>query len=261
VYSIGIVLFEMLTGRLPYMGANQQELALAHIRDRIPMVTEFNPNVPESLARIVYKTMSKEPASRYRMADQLGHILTGYRDHGRDETVQPVRSPAPTNAPTVPNMPSVPPTVPTQPPPNQVSTQLPPPPPTPGWQQQTWQQGSGQQRIPLPQGVEPLPTQRYDLAPQAPNQPYQQARPQQPSPFAAQQHANNQVIGGQGVGGQGVSGNTSQLFTPPYPQRSARQEVPSPLDIVTILLAILAFFAVACLIPLYIAVFQARLGG
>ncbi len=43
VYSIGIVIFEMLTGRLPYTGANQQELALAHIRDRIPMVTEFNP--------------------------------------------------------------------------------------------------------------------------------------------------------------------------------------------------------------------------
>jgi len=253
VYSIGIVLFEMLTGRLPYTGANQQELALAHIRDRIPMVTEFNPNVPESLARIVYKTMSKEPASRYRMADQLGHILTGYRDHGRDETVQQPRPSAPTIAPTVPNMPSVP----TQPPASPVSTQLPPPPPVPGWQQQTWQQGSGQQRIPLPQGVEPLPTQRYDLAPQAPNSPYQQARPQQPSPFAAQQHANTQGMGGQ----QNVSGNTSQLFTPPYPQRPTRQEVPSPLDIVTILLAILAFFAVACLIPLYIAVFQARLGG
>jgi serine/threonine protein kinase len=237
----------MLTGRLPYTGANQQELALAHIRDRIPMVTEFNPNVPESLARIVFKTMSKEPASRYRMADQLGHILTGYRDHGRDETVQ---QPRPTTAPTVPNMPSVQ----TQPPPKQVSTHLPPPPPLPSWQQQTWQQGSAQQRSPLPQGVEPLPTQRYDLAPQAPNQ--YQARPQQPSPFAAQQHANTQ-----GMNSQGGSGNTSQLFTPPYPQRAARQEVPSPLDVVTILLAILAFFAVACLIPLYIAVFQARLGG
>ncbi|MFN8564190.1 MAG: protein kinase [Anaerolineae bacterium] len=63
VYSIGIVIFEMLTGRLPYTGANQQELALAHIRERIPTVIEFNPNVPESLSRIVYKTMSKEPVA------------------------------------------------------------------------------------------------------------------------------------------------------------------------------------------------------
>ena len=236
VYSIGIVMFEMLTGRLPYTGANQQELALAHIRDRIPMATEFNPNVPENLAKIVYKTMSKEPAARYRMADQLGHILASYRDRGREDTIAQQRPAAPTIVPSVaPTLPNVSPAP---------STQLPPPPPTPAWQQQTWQQGS---RPPIPQGVEPLgnPTQRYDLAPNAPNTAYQQGRPQQPSPFGAQQH----------------SGNTSQVYATPYPQRPVRQDVPSPLDIITILLAILAFFSVACLIPLYIAVFQARFGG
>ncbi len=229
VYSIGIVIFEMLTGRLPYTGANQQELALAHIRDRIPMVTEFNPNVPEPLARIVYKTMSKEPAARYRMADQLGHILASYRDRGHEELVQVQRTPPPSQ-----------PIIPSQPP--QQSSFVPPPPPSPAWQQPTWQQASGQQRPPLPQGVEPQPTQRYDLAPVAPSS-YPAGQAQQPSPFAAQQH----------------SGNTSQLFTSQYASRPLRQDTPSPLDVVTILLAILAFFAVACLIPLYIAVFQARL--
>jgi hypothetical protein len=124
---------------------------------------------------------------------------------------------------------------------NQSSSQLPPPPSSPPWQAQTWQPGSGRQ--PLPRGVEPQPTQRYDLAPNAPGY---RAQGQQPSPFAAQQHS--------------ASGSSSQLFTP-YPQRPARQEIPSPLDIVTIMLAILAFFSVACLIPLYIAVFQARFGG
>ncbi len=228
VYSIGIVIFEMLTGRLPYTGTNQQELALAHIRDRIPMVTEFNPNVPENLARIVYKTMSKEPASRYRMADQLGHILTSYRERGRDETIQQQR-PVPPTLPSVASVPSPP------------TAQIPPPPTAQAWQQPNWQQG-GSQGLPLPQGVEPTPTQRYDLAPNAPSS---YPRAGQPSPFAAQQH--------------GVSGNTSQQYTP-YPQRPMRQDIPSPLDIVTIMLAILAFFAVACLIPLYIAVFQARFG-
>ncbi|MFN8451154.1 MAG: protein kinase [Anaerolineae bacterium] len=123
VYSIGIVIFEMLTGRLPYTGANQQELALAHIRERIPTVIEFNPNVPESLSRIVYKTMSKEPPSRYRMADQLGHILVGYRDRGRDEMTQQPRMP-----PTLPTVTSVP------------ESQIPPPPASPQWQ--TWQPGT-----------------------------------------------------------------------------------------------------------------------
>ncbi len=230
VYSIGIVLFEMLAGRLPYSGANQQELALAHIRDRVPMVTEFNPQVPESLARIVFKTMSKEPASRYRLADQLGHILGSYRDRGRDETAEQQRPTTPA-APNISN------------PPSTASSPLPPPPSSPSWQQTTWQQGSGQGQIPLPQRIEGTPTQRYDLAPNAPNT----FRPTQPSPFAAQQH----------------TGNTSQVFTSnqgysqPIPPRGSQ----SVFDTVTILLALLAFFAVACLIPLFIAVFQARFGG
>ena len=241
VYSIGIVLFELLSGRLPYSGANQQELALAHIRDRVPMVTEFNPQVPESLAKIVFKTMSKEPASRYRMADQLGHILASYRDRGRDETVDQHR-------PTVPAGQTVQPPQPQQPqqPSIQSSSPIPAPPTASQPWQQTWQQGSGQAN-PLPQRMEPAPTQRYDLAPQAPSYATRQQplQPQQPSPFAAQQH----------------SGNTSQLFNS-YSSQPIRKEVSqSPFDAVTILLAILAFFAVACLIPLFIAVFQARLGG
>lgn len=242
VYSIGIVMFEMLTGRLPYSGANQQELALAHIRDRIPPVTEFNPQVPDSLARIVLKTMSKEPTARYRVADQLGHILVSYRDRGRDEAPEQSRPPAPQTQPPQQNYPV------------QSGSPLPPPPSSPAWQT-TWQQGSGQQGAPIPQRMEPNPTQRYDLAPQAPSmipprsapgQVGQPGMPGQPSPFAAQQH----------------TGNTSQLYTSYNSQPLTRQPTKSasPFDSVTILLAILAFFAVACLIPLFIAVFQARFG-
>ncbi|NDJ62350.1 MAG: serine/threonine protein kinase, partial [Chloroflexi bacterium] len=100
VYSIGIVLFEMLTGQLPYTGANQQELALAHLRERVPLVTEVNPAVPQALERIVYKLMSKDPDARYRTADQVGNILTNYRERGRENTVtnarvnQPIAPPA-----------------------------------------------------------------------------------------------------------------------------------------------------------------------
>ena len=75
--------------------------------------------------------------------------------------------------------------------------------------------------------------------------------PGQPSPFAAQQHSGSTNIGA-------PIGSTSQVYTPTYGQRPTRSESKSPLDIITILLAILAFFSVACLIPLYIAVFQAR---
>ncbi|MBK8035016.1 MAG: protein kinase [Chloroflexi bacterium] len=80
VYSIGIVLFEMLTGRLPYSGSNQQELGLAHIRSTIPLLSEIDPNLPEDLTKIVHKVMSKEPKARYWTADQLGQVLRSYRD-------------------------------------------------------------------------------------------------------------------------------------------------------------------------------------
>ena len=79
VYSIGIILFEMLTGRLPFTGDNQQQLAMAHLRDAPPPLTQLNPNVPIPLEQIVNQTLAKEPTQRYRTADQLGRILAEYR--------------------------------------------------------------------------------------------------------------------------------------------------------------------------------------
>ena len=96
VYSVGIVMFEMLTGKLPYNGADQQELALAHIREQVPHVTDHNPSVPVHLDRIIYKVMSKEPANRYRTADQLGRILISYQKQGGEATANvPPAAPSP----------------------------------------------------------------------------------------------------------------------------------------------------------------------
>jgi serine/threonine-protein kinase len=98
VYSIGVVLFEMLTGRLPFMASDQQELAMAHIRDTPPRISELNPQVPTSLDRIVQKVLSKEPSARYRTADQLGRILIAYKEQGREPTAG-VSAPSPPGAP------------------------------------------------------------------------------------------------------------------------------------------------------------------
>lgn len=241
VYSLGIVMFEMLTGRLPYTGQNQQELALAHIRERIPMVTEFNPMISDSLARIVYKTMSKEPASRYRMADQLGHILISYRDRERDSGAQ---APAPRQTPiTVQNQPPVPPPASSTPPPTQ-----------PGGWSAVAQPPYQEAKIPLPPGFEPMPTQPNNLAPVAPSSnPYSRS-PQGVQPPAAYPDAVPSPFGVQNPTGQ-----TGAYYSQPIER--PRQDLMATLDMVTIALAVLAFFAVACLIPLYIAVFQARFGG
>jgi serine/threonine-protein kinase len=86
VYSIGVVMYEMLAGRLPFVASTQQALAMMHLRDEPPRLTLFNPSLPETLERITHKVMAKEPSARYRTADQLGRILISYRERGLEAT-------------------------------------------------------------------------------------------------------------------------------------------------------------------------------
>ena len=212
VYAIGIVLFEMLTGRLPFVGADQQALAMAHIKEPPPNAADFNPNVPEHLDRILQKVLSKEPTSRYRTADQLGRILLSYRRQGYVTTDQvpevvpedsaPYTSPlqAPNHAPAVPQ--------------------------------------------PMPQAIAP-PDPRAEAVTSAYAQPPYTAQPQAAMPPVASQ----------------------PYAQPPYPppqvmqSRYYRAVEPSPqMDVVTLVLAFIAFIAIVLLIPLWIAVYQAWVG-
>jgi serine/threonine-protein kinase len=86
VYSIGVIIFEMLTGRLPFEADSQTALALKHMRATPPRVSEINPAVPEQMEQIVSKVLSKEPSGRYRTADQLGRVLVAYRENTLSET-------------------------------------------------------------------------------------------------------------------------------------------------------------------------------
>jgi len=109
VYSIGIVMFEMLAGRPPFVASTQQALAMMHLRDEPPSLSLFNPGVPQALEIIIHKVLAKEPSARYRTADQLGRILISYREQGEGITgtqasatpraTAPAKSPSPT-APT-----------------------------------------------------------------------------------------------------------------------------------------------------------------
>src|SRR5512132_2487750 len=75
VYSLGIVLYEALTGALPFTAPTSEELALLHLQaDPIPL-HEYVPDIPSALEQIVMKVLSKEPSARYRTADQLGRVL------------------------------------------------------------------------------------------------------------------------------------------------------------------------------------------
>jgi serine/threonine-protein kinase len=75
VYSLGVVMYFVLTGRLPFSASSASELAQLH-RGAPPVPPRhFNPNLPPSLEQIVLKVLSKEPSQRYRTADQLGRVL------------------------------------------------------------------------------------------------------------------------------------------------------------------------------------------
>ncbi|MCA9936296.1 MAG: serine/threonine protein kinase [Ardenticatenaceae bacterium] len=86
VYAIGVILFEMLTGRLPFLAESHTAYALKHMNEAPPPITTLNTSIPPQLEQIVAKVLTKEPAGRYRTAGQLGRILSTYRQSSQDET-------------------------------------------------------------------------------------------------------------------------------------------------------------------------------
>jgi serine/threonine-protein kinase len=75
VYSLGVVLYEMLTGALPFTAPTSEELARLHLEQPPISPSEYIPDIPPALEQIILKVLSKEPAARYRTADQLGRVL------------------------------------------------------------------------------------------------------------------------------------------------------------------------------------------
>jgi serine/threonine-protein kinase len=86
VYAIGVVLFELLTGRLPFIAETHTALALKHMHEPPPRPSDVNPLVPAQLDQILRKVLAKEPAARYRTADQFGRILSAYRESSLQAT-------------------------------------------------------------------------------------------------------------------------------------------------------------------------------
>ncbi|MDO4178869.1 MAG: Stk1 family PASTA domain-containing Ser/Thr kinase [Phascolarctobacterium sp.] len=75
VYSLGVVLFEMLTGSVPFSGANIAQVTSMHLNKPVPRLSNYFENVPEGLQEIIDKALAKNSANRYTNGDEFAEAL------------------------------------------------------------------------------------------------------------------------------------------------------------------------------------------
>ena len=81
LYSLGVVLYQMLSGKLPYTGESPVTVALKHVSNPVPSLETDEPGISPVLAAIVRKLLQKEPAARFQSAMELATALRAAREH------------------------------------------------------------------------------------------------------------------------------------------------------------------------------------
>ncbi len=86
IYSTGVVLYEMLTGRVPFVGDTPVSVAMQHINTPPPPIADLNPDVPPAVVAVVMKALEKNPKKRYQSAREMADALVKARDGKTDPT-------------------------------------------------------------------------------------------------------------------------------------------------------------------------------
>ncbi len=71
IYSLGIILYEMVTGRVPYTAETPVAVVFKHIQDPLPSARKLNPNLPEAVEQVLLKALAKNPDDRYQNAEDF----------------------------------------------------------------------------------------------------------------------------------------------------------------------------------------------
>ncbi|TPE68163.1 Stk1 family PASTA domain-containing Ser/Thr kinase [Halalkalibacterium halodurans] len=83
IYSLGIVLFEMVTGQLPFSGDTAVSIALKHLQNDIPSPKEIQPSLPQSIENVIVKATAKDPFYRYGTVSEMDEDLSTALDPAR----------------------------------------------------------------------------------------------------------------------------------------------------------------------------------
>jgi serine/threonine-protein kinase len=233
LYALGVVAFEMVTGRLPFTGTSPVDLLMKHVDARPPRPSEFVPELPSALDAFILQMLTKDPEARPGTAESLRRQLQRLRETLLQPRAQarpapvPEQSAPPEPLAETPQSPSTPPP-PTTVPPERASEPVRP-------------TGLGaQRRILVPVGLgalalvaaggivfalrEPTPTPPPQVAvvtPQAPVQPRPQPQVQPPTPDPAQPPPNTAPVATADAG----TPSPGLAVTPP---ETSPQETPPP---------------------------------
>lgn len=83
IYSLGILMYELLLGSIPFKGDNPVEIALKHLKDDVPSVRKQNSSIPQSVENVIIKATAKNPQNRYSDATEMYNDLKTVLDESR----------------------------------------------------------------------------------------------------------------------------------------------------------------------------------
>ena len=75
IYSVGVIFYEMLTGRLPFLGETPISIAMQHVQGELILPHQINPKVPMGISYVVMRAMRKNPDARYDSAEDMAKAV------------------------------------------------------------------------------------------------------------------------------------------------------------------------------------------